>query len=237
MGTIYLHGFTGNRTSFDEVRRHVEGASLAPELSGHGATPAVSSWSEEVERLAGLVRAWSTEPVTLVGYSNGARLGAGLLAAHPQLFRRAVLVGVNLGIDDDARPARCAWEDGLAARLRTDGLEAFVAHWEGLSLWASQQRLPPAVRARQRAVRLSHTAEGLARTLEVLGLGRMPDLRPAIEQLDVPIDLVVGALDAKFLALSEAMAWPHVRRHIVADAGHNVVLEDPTRLAGIVAAS
>jgi 2-succinyl-6-hydroxy-2,4-cyclohexadiene-1-carboxylate synthase len=229
---VFLHGFTGDATSFDAVRAEVPGQHLCPELLGHGDAPLASdSWDSEVARIGALIDR-TPRPRVLVGYSLGARVAAGLLVAAPHRFERAVLVGPNLGIDDAQRPARTAWEQQLATRLRRDGVASFVDHWQALPLWDSQRSLPDEVLAAQRAVRTRHTAEGLARSLEVLGLGVMPDLRDGIARLSVPVTLLVGALDHKFLALSEPWCrWPHLTRRVVSDCGHNVVLERPDVVA------
>jgi len=234
---VFLHGFTGAPESFDPLRAQLPGPVLLPTLLGHGrpAQEGGDRWEAEIDRLAAWVERAGARGSDLVGYSLGARVGAGLLVRHPGLFRRAVLVAPNLGLDDADRPARRRWEADLQHTLRHDGLEAFVAAWEALPLWATQQRLPAPTRAEQRATRRQHTADGLAHSLQVLGLGQMPDLRRPFAQLSTPVRVVVGADDAKFLALSEAVApLPHVERVVVEGAGHNVVLEAPERLAEVV---
>lgn len=236
MTHLYLHGFTGDATTFDAVRSRIEGPALCPTLLGHGPPPWADSWEAEIDRLASEVRQRADGPVVAVGYSLGARVTAGLVARHPDLVAHAYLVGAHLGLDDADRPGRQAWEDGLARDLRRDGVEAFVDRWERLPLWASQADLPAETLARQRATRTAHTAEGLARSLEVLGTGRMPDLRPAIAASDVPVTLIVGSLDTKFMGLSEDwQRLPAVTRRVVPGVGHNVVLEAPAAVASIVA--
>lgn len=225
---VLLHGFTGAPASWDRVRERLDGPSLAPDLPGHRAAP-VARWDEAVDRIAALC-----DGAHLVGYSLGARLALGVLAKHPERIRRATLVGVNPGVGD--RPARAAWEASLARRLEEDGLEAFVDHWQALPLWASQAALPAPVLDRQRALRLTHDARGLAGALRELGLAAMPDLRPALSGIRVPVDLVVGGLDAKFLALARDFArrCPAARVIVVPGVGHNVVLEAPDALARIL---
>lgn len=227
---VLLHGFTGAPAAWDRVRARLDGPSVAPPLPGHGGPP-VAGWDEAVDRLAGLC-----DGAHLVGYSLGARLALGMLVRHPHRPRRVTLIGVNPGVDD--REARLDWEASLVRILERDGLGAFVRHWEALPLWASQARLPDDVLARQRALRLSHSPDGLAHALRALGLGVMPDLRPALPAVRVPVDLVVGGLDAKFLALARAFAdaCPAARVIVVPDVGHNVVLEAPEALARILQA-
>jgi len=235
---VWLHGFTGSPASFDEVRAHVPGPALLPSLLGHGRPPAegADGWNEEIDRLAAWLVDAGAHGSELVGYSLGARVGAGLLVRHPGLFRRAVLVGPNLGIDDALRAERRAWEERWQRVLLDEGLAAFVDAWEALPLFDSQLGLPSVERwQQQHDRRMGHTARGLARSLAVQGLSHMPDLRPAFASLSLPVRIVVGARDAKFLASTEPLAsLPHVERCVVHGVGHNVAFEAPERLAELV---
>jgi len=234
---VFLNGFTGTPASWDRVRGRIGHVApvLAPPLLGHGAPPPFArTFDEEVDRLAALVRDAGPAPAHVVGYSLGARLGLGLLARHPRLFASATLVAPHPGLTtEQERRARIAEDAARAARLREGGLDAFVAEWEAMPLFATQRSLPPAELEAQRAHRRGHDAEGLALSLEVLGLGRMPprwDLGPT---LTVPVHLLVGGADAKFEALARRFAQgaPRVRVDVVADAGHNLPLEAPAAVA------
>jgi pimeloyl-ACP methyl ester carboxylesterase len=82
-------------------------------------------------------------------------------------------------------------------------------------------------------VRGSHRPEGLARALRVLSLGAMPDHRPALSALRMPVVLMAGELDEKFCAVASELACSIPRAHVerVPGAGHNVPLEAPTVVA------
>lgn len=235
---VLLHGFTGAPASFDPLlaRLPSDARAIRPTLSGHGPSPALAaSWDEEIERLAALLRGEQISRAHLVGYSLGGRVGLGLLARAPELFARATLIGAHPGLaDSDERAARAESDRPWVALLEQRGLDAFLAEWEALPMWASQARLAPSAREAQRVTRRSHTASGLAHALRVLGLGRMPPADPA--RIGVPITLVAGALDAKHRALAEAFAprLKEARLVLVPDAGHNVLLEAPDRLAAIL---
>ena len=87
------------------------------------------------------------------------------------------------------------------------------------------------------AARLRHDPHGLARSLRILGLGRMPDLWPRLPALELPVRLVVGERDEKFCTIARKMAdrLAHATIEIVPGAGHNVGLERPEALAAILA--
>jgi 2-succinyl-6-hydroxy-2,4-cyclohexadiene-1-carboxylate synthase len=237
---VFIHGFTGSPRSFETLERLLERDPLphrifAPALLGHGArAPFVDGFEEEVDRLAGLVRARrESSPVLLVGYSLGGRLALGMMTRHPDLAAAAVVVGGHPGLrDPEARAARLRADEALAQRIESSGIRRFVAEWEDMPLFASQRAVSGTVLAAQRATRLSHDPKGLARSLRTVGLGRMPDLRSALTDTSARIHMVTGGLDDRFTALAaELRPAAHT---VVAGVGHNVLLEAPERLAEIV---
>ena len=93
------------------------------------------------------------------------------------------------------------------------------------------------MRAGLRAARLSNDGRGLARSLRGAGAGVDPPLHDRLAGLAMPVLLVAGALDAKYVALAHEMAarMPQARVAIVPDAGHAVHLERPEAFAARVA--
>jgi 2-succinyl-6-hydroxy-2,4-cyclohexadiene-1-carboxylate synthase len=219
-----LHGFTGSPASFSglELPRCV----VAPTLGGHVAEPASADFWAEVDRLAALTPA-ATE---LFGYSLGSRLSLGLLVRYPERFHHAVLVSAHPGLRTDAERAQRRIDDDRFVRLlRERGLVEFVTAWEEQPLWHTQRALPDSARAGRRRERLTHTAEGLARSLSRVGLGQMPDLRAALAQSDCSVDFLAGGQDTKFLMLAQELCsiMPHARLRVAPNAGHDLVLERP----------
>lgn len=243
-GLVCLHGFTGRGSVWRSVLREcasdAERPTWCPDLLGHGPRARgrrLTSFEDEVERLAGGVHRRGWRRALVVGYSLGARLALGLLARHPRRCAGAVLIGVRAGISDDAkRRERRAQDSALAELVRREGVAAFVRRWQMLPLFASQQNLPPALRARHHRRRTSHTAEGLARSLEVLGLGEMPDYHPVLERIEQPIRLLVGALDDRFVDVAKNLAQrlPRARLSVVPASGHDLVLEAPRAVAAAI---
>jgi 2-succinyl-6-hydroxy-2,4-cyclohexadiene-1-carboxylate synthase len=146
----------------------------------------------------------------------------------------AVLIGVDPGIaDPDDRAARVALDAERAAALHERGLAAFVDDWQALPLFATQAELPAELRARVRAERLAHDRDGIAWSLRVLGLGRMPNLWPALASCAVPLRAITGSRDEKFTAIARRLETTAPRAHHRAalGAGHNVALEAPDVVA------
>lgn len=228
---LALHGFAGGPESFAELRSD-SSPWLCPSLAGHGPEPDTSTtdFVAEVDRIAAWVRTQVSGPVRLLGYSMGARVALGLCARHPMLLADAVLVSLHPGLRElQHRRERQLWEGRWVHLLETEGLSAFLRHWEALPLFATQRALEPARLERQQRVRRSHGAEGLARALRVLGTGVMPDLWPALRQVQLPVRLVVGELDTKFVEVArravELLPQGHI--DVIAGVGHNVLIERP----------
>lgn len=233
-----LHGFTGSPQSFSRIVRLLDLAHrpLIPALTGHGGNwrgRAADSFEHEVSRL--LASQPDVErPRLICGYSLGARVALGMLSRAPKMFDGAVLIGLHPGLEATTdRDERRALDAGRARLLREEGLAAFTDAWEALPLFASQRDLPPYLLAEQREWRLEHHPEGLARSLEVLGLAEMPNYRAAMVSLDLPITLMTGSLDVKFSKMAKALASQNdrIRAEQVDGVGHNILLEAPSIVA------
>jgi 2-succinyl-6-hydroxy-2,4-cyclohexadiene-1-carboxylate synthase len=244
---VLLHGFTGTPASFDELTallRADTGALrvLCPSILGHGADAAgVETFEGEIDRLATQIRAAGFAGAHLCGYSMGARLALGLLAREPGLFSGATLIGVHPGLTSSTeRSERRTSDERWCRLLQEQGLATFIRAWQAQPTFQSQAtlddpRAAPAL-ARQHEIRSAHRPEELARALRVLGLAEMPDYRSTLDTTPMALTLVVGAEDTKFLALGQSIVLrsKSTRLEIIADAGHNVVLEAPARLAAIL---
>jgi 2-succinyl-6-hydroxy-2,4-cyclohexadiene-1-carboxylate synthase len=232
---VALHGFLGQPESWAEAASAWPGPVALTRLPGHGLAP----WKPEGRHFLDLADAVvdalpSPHPVWLAGYSMGGRLALAIALRHSARVAGALLVGAQPGLADEAdRRARVAWEDGLGALALRDGLPALVDAWEKLPLFATQASLAPERLAAQRAARLAHTAPGVAWSLDVLGLGRMPPLWGELARTRVRLRFVAGSEDAKFrdLAARAASVAPVAQVVVVEGVGHNVVLEAPAAIA------
>ena len=242
MPVVALHGFTGTGDSWRAVRANLghDGPVWCPDLVGHGRAaeiPGVTQFDDEVDRLVAAIRRRFTVPVLLVGYSLGARVALRMLVRHPACAGAAILISGRAGLrDEGARAARIAADQRWINVLEDEGIAAFAEGWQAQPLFASQAALPVASRDAQDRLRSAQSAAGLARALNVLGLGAMPDCWPTLPGLAPRLRLVAGALDPVFVAEAEAMAdlLPHAEVEIVPGVGHNVTLEAPDVVAALI---
>lgn len=229
---VLLHGMLGQPSMFDGIRSN---RSVALVLPGHGPQPwgtQFASFDEVVSALAGkIVAKVARAPMVLVGYSLGGRLALALAAAASRFGLRitdVVTVGAHLGLDEEQRAERRAWDQEMAARVRNEGMQSFVDYWETLPLFATQSS---AQRSCQRSGRELHDPASIAWAFETMGTGAMPSLAPRLASPDraARLHLVAGAFDSKFTRIAQAAA-DRLRRceaHAIPGAGHNVVLEQP----------
>lgn len=238
---VLIHGFTGGPSSFEALIAHwpePRPRIHCPAVLGHSGAdgPDAASFEAELERLDEWIRqrASRSARVHLCGYSLGGRLALGLLARHPRRFASGLLVGAHPGLAllsarVDRRKSDLRWIE----LLEREGTEAFARAWEAQALFHSQATLDPALLERQRALRRSHPAAGLAQSLRVLGLAEMPDMRRHLSSLGPHVELVVGSQDEKFVALAREMVAlaANLRLTCIPGAGHNILLEAPGPLA------
>ena len=184
--------------------------------------------------------------VTGVGQRDTAATSAGDAVRMPAAvpFSALVLESAGLGPADDAarealRERNFAW----AARVRGEGVSAFMDWWAGLPLFESQQYLSADQRKRIRAGRLANDAESLALSFEQAGAHQMPLRCESIHALcelsrrGVPVSYLAGRLDAKYckvLVGLRADSHDAVSCRAVPCAGHNIHLEQPEVFASIL---
>jgi 2-succinyl-6-hydroxy-2,4-cyclohexadiene-1-carboxylate synthase len=165
---------------------------------------------------------------TAVAYSMGGRIVLHAALAEPTRWRALVLVGVSAGVDDPE--ARRKDDEELAAWIERSPIEDVVARWEAQPVFATQSA--ELVHA-QREGRLSHEPAQLAGLLRSCGQGAMPPVWDELPSLDLPVLLLAGAPDEKYVSAGERMAslLPRAEFRSIAGAGHAPHLEAPDAVA------
>ena len=149
---------------------------------------------------------------------------------HPDQVSALILESATAGIQDAReRQQRAEADVALAQRIEEIGVEAFVDEWEQLPIWESQRALPVEVLRPQRDIRLSNRAVGLANSLRGMGQGAQPSYWDRLSEIDVPVLLMAGALDRKFVGIAGQMGIriADATLSVIPEAGHAVHLERP----------
>lgn len=240
---VLLHGFTGSSATWTALAADLGAYRLImPDLAGHGHTEAPEApdryaMGEQVADLDALFTRFGLDRFSLLGYSMGGRIAIGYTAAHPEKVSRLILESTSPGLrTGDERRERRESDGKLAAFIEREGLRAFTDRWENIPLFASQKRLPEEVRERVRRGRLCNDPAGLAGSLRGIGTGSQPSYWESLEHFGMPVTLITGALDDKYVNVAADMARRLPDAHLVTvqDAGHAVHVENPARFATIV---
>jgi 2-succinyl-6-hydroxy-2,4-cyclohexadiene-1-carboxylate synthase len=174
--------------------------------------------------------------IHLVGYSMGGRAALYFAVHHPERVASLTLESTSPGLTDPHERRTRAEEDARRAEtILSGGIAPFVEHWYTLPLFRSLEN-HPAVRAEIMARRKTNHPAWVASVIRDLSPGRQPAVWDQLSRLKMPILLIVGALDEKYVTVGQRMAalLPHARLEIVPDAGHTVHLEQPARFISLL---
>lgn len=235
MTIVFLHGFLGSRHDFQSVTdllpKSIE--SLCLDLPGHGRSIHLPHPTYTFPGAADFVLAQIvhlTKPA-LYGYSMGGRLALYLALNYPDRFSHLFLESASPGlITEPDRAARRSQDAKLATDLQAD-FPAFLDRWYRTDLFQTLRHHPTFPNILQR--RQTNNPIELARSLQSMGTGSQPSLWETLKTAQLPIDLIVGTQDPKFLALNQKIVsyCPTATLNIISGVGHNAHAEDPKTIA------
>jgi len=235
---LLVHGFTGSCLSWGEdlisglAQAHQV---VAVDLVGHGQ----SDMSPDLERyrmeemlqdLGQVLDALSIEKARWLGYSMGGRIALAGAVRNPSRISSLILESASPGLAGESeRKARRRADEALAEGILRGGMEAFVDHWMGLPLFATQGKLPPKVRSLTRERKLKNRPEAMAACLRGVGTGAQPSFWDSLQDIKMPTLLLTGEEDRKFIQVAESMAEgiPGATLRMIPRSGHAIHLENP----------
>jgi 2-succinyl-6-hydroxy-2,4-cyclohexadiene-1-carboxylate synthase len=229
---VLLHGFSGTHRAWDGVVARLDPERyrpLAPDLPGHGAAADVErpvTFSGCVE----YVLARSPERFALAGYSLGGRVALHIALAAPERVSGLVLVSTSAGIEDAAERAERRRSDRrLADELESAPFEDFIERWRDQPLFSGES---PAAGRLARDDQRRNRPDALAAALRGIGTGEMQPLWDRLPELTMPVIVLVGDRDGKFLALGERMVELLGDAELIrASGGHGLPLGNPAAVA------
>ncbi|KAL4281360.1 hypothetical protein GQ457_03G011440 [Hibiscus cannabinus] len=259
---LFLHGFLGTNEEWVPIMHAISGSArcISVDLPGHGVTKIKNCGDDKaallptlsIEIIADLmfklIEHITTDKVTVVGYSMGARIALYMVLKFSDKIEGAVILSGSPGLEDAAaRKIRRAKDDSKARALVTHGLKLFLDTWYSAGLWKSLSIHPHFNQIVSKRL-LHDDVRGLARVLSDLSPGRQPSLWEDLKHCKVPLMLVVGEKDEKFKKVAQKM-WheidcnttdrddaaskPH-QMVVVPNCGHAVHLENPLPVIRLV---
>ncbi|MEO1207938.1 MAG: 2-succinyl-6-hydroxy-2,4-cyclohexadiene-1-carboxylate synthase [Cyanobacteria bacterium J06638_20] len=230
---LFLHGFMGDCHAFDPVIASLsqESHCLAIDLPGHGKTRVHGS--DELYQMASVAQGimdcldvLNVQRCHLIGYSMGGRLALYLTLHFPQYFHKVILESASPGLKTQAeREQRIASDRQLADQLETTDFLSFLTEWYDRPLFASTKQHPDF--ARMLKQRSQHNPQKLAKSLRNLSSGLQPSLWEKLPENSVPLLLLAGEFDQKFVDINAEIAGrcPLTQLEIIANCGHNIHFE------------
>ena len=232
---VLLHGFGGTHRAWDPVLPELDRerySPLVPDLRGHGTKAGVRPIS-----FAGCVSdvlAAAPDRFVLCGYSFGGRVAQHVALQAPHRVTRLVLVATSAGIESaQARAQRREEDAGLAAEMEHMTIEQYAERWRAQPIF---EGTPPEADRWWREDLLRNDPVALAAALRGIGAGDMEPLWDRLGTLTMPVTVVVGSRDQKFLAFSERYreVLPRAEVVVVDGAGHGLPREAPREVAAAI---
>lgn len=232
---ILLHGFMGSGKYFDflvpELKPFCNPITI--DLLGHGQTEGAEmhyrfSTKEQIADLTKLITEQLPGPAFLLGYSMGGRLALQLAVHKQNLFAGLILESTTFGIENrQEREVRQSLDASRADSILGD-FNGFLNNWSTLPIFESdfatkeQLRLISEIQKNQNPLWINNSLLGF-------GTGTMPLIKNKLGNLKLPVQLIAGGKDRKYIHIMNTMhkAILGSSFEIIKNAGHRVHLDHP----------
>ncbi|MEI3611657.1 2-succinyl-6-hydroxy-2,4-cyclohexadiene-1-carboxylate synthase [Pseudogracilibacillus sp. SO30301A] len=238
---VLLHGFTGTSNTWETFSKKWSRKFkvITIDLPGHGKTKVKSPRTMEhfCKDIKLLFDQLSINKTHLLGYSMGGRTALSFALYYPEYVHSLILESASPGLKtEEERRKRREADALLAEQIMVNGVESFTYYWENIPLFATQKNLSNQMKESIRNERLAQLPEGLAESLLFMGTGTQPSWWDKLEEVTIPVLLIAGALDEKYVKINQEMETllPLSEMIIVEKSGHTVHVEQVEKFDKIV---
>ena len=235
-GDIFaLHGFGGDAQDFDVVAAHSLYQWSGIDLLGHGnSTLSLDPEAYRTETQLKVMEPYFQGDV-LLGYSMGARLALQAVLRYPHQWQALVLISGTAGIEEDI-DARILWDRALAHKLQTSTREEFWEYWSNLPIIATQKRADSKFLLQREERRAQQNPSALAASVLGFGTGFMPSVWNRLGEISIPVLLLVGEQDTKYVEIAQKLQQRISVVEVVEikNAGHAPHFEKPQECAAVI---
>ena len=239
-----LHGFTGSLEDWLTFEKYfpVNFNLVGIDLIGHGKSDSPSNLNyytiESIVRQIKKVKEHVTgKKIFLLGYSMGGRAALNYSLSLPYDLEGLILESASAGINNSSlKFERERTDKNLAEYILSNPIESFVDDWMNKEIFQTQRNLSEKILKELRNRKLQSNRTGLANSLLGFGTGVMEPLFARLSEIQMPVQLICGELDKKFVNINS-----HIKRlipvskfSIIQNSGHNVHLEETKKYADIV---
>lgn len=241
---VLLHGFSGSVKTWSEVMADLKDKFrvIAIDLIGHGQSAVIEDslrygMNEQIVDLEEVFNQLDLKLFSLVGYSMGGRIALAYAAKYPERVTSLILESASPGLaTEEERSARRKSDKMLAEKIIQDGIDSFVDLWENIPLFDSQKDLPLKYRNKVRVERIGQNEIGLANSLLGIGTGSQPSYWSKLNGMTMPVLLITGEYDKKFIGISREMEkfFPNAHELTINGTGHAIHVEKPSLFATMI---
>lgn len=234
---LFLHGFMGNTHEFDRAISLLtdDFHCLNIDFPGHGKTQVLDdncySMAKAADALINLLNELKIKQCFLVAYSMGGRLALYLTLNFPQYFDQVILESASPGLlTNEERLERVKRDEQIARKLarsiKKSDFRIFLENWYSQSIFGNIKNHPQFQQMIEN--RLQNNPEELAKSLRLMGTGVQPSLWNKLQENKIPILLLVGENDRKFIDINTRMAQVNdlCELKMIKNAAHNIHLEN-----------
>ncbi|MDB9509628.1 2-succinyl-6-hydroxy-2,4-cyclohexadiene-1-carboxylate synthase [Kamptonema animale CS-326] len=239
---LFLHGFMGNSQDFDAAISLLSQNfyCLAFDLPGHGKTRVIGGEDcytipQTAQALITLLDELEIDKCLLFGYSMGGRLALYMSLYFSSRFDKVILESASPGLRHKSeREQRLQADLHLAQKLKTSDFKDFLLNWYNQPLFKSLKDRPDFEQLIER--KLDNNPIELAKSLRNMGIGNQPSLWEELENNQIPMLLLTGEYDDKFIAINTEMAslCPKAKLEVIPKTGHNIHLENLNKFVTIL---
>jgi 2-succinyl-6-hydroxy-2,4-cyclohexadiene-1-carboxylate synthase len=240
---VFLHGFLGNCYEFESVTELLNNqfSCLSVDLPGHGKTKVLGgnefyTMEKTALSLINLLDELKISKAFLVGYSMGGRLALYLALHFPHRFAKVVLESSSPGLKTTTeRWERVKSDEAIARKLNRivekSDLMMFLSKWYSQPIFGKIKNHPDFPNLIQK--RLENNPAELAKSLRFMGTGCQPSLWENLLDNSIPLLLLVGEYDDKFISINKEMVrlGKLCQLKVISNAGHNVHFEQTMAFA------
>jgi len=238
---LFLHGFLGSREDWAGLVKSFSDdyRCLLVDLPGHGEDRPLHENNYSIQgcaqALLHLFDELDIDRANIMGYSMGGRLALYFAVTFPDRCHRVILESSSPGLKTKPeRDERTGNDEELAAKLEREGLDVFLKQWYDKPMFATLKEHPGKLSELLEQRRRCDPG-GLALSLRMMSTGKQPSLWDKLTKISLPLLLLAGEQDIKFSGIARTMAdlCPTAEVCIIANAGHNVHMEQPEQFVRI----
>lgn len=233
---LFLHGFSNSSEEWLFLKNK-----LNPNLNiyaldflGHGnsSSPREVSYYKTDSlniQLNKIVSELNPKSLILVGYSMGGRAALSYWNQFPDKVNGLILESSTAGIEDEvAKKERKSADNQYCKRIVKNGIEWFANDWLNKPVFSTIKQNKSLYNSLIEKKKKNNVI-GLINSLRGFGTGVMPSYWNTINRIDIPVLLMAGQLDEKFVEINKKMNTliKSSVLEIIPNCGHNIHLEKP----------